>query len=155
MPPSMVEAAIEQIWAQLEQDCSRRRRCSCEKRMEAERESIAISLSAAFALSPPFGNRSSQWRRSQLAGNDMLVQQAAQHYRPEDRQRFVQYLSGKPNGTAQLRAPLFEARLSTSCSTRRPLPKRRCKDVLEARLKPNRSSAPRKEGASKKAGCQS
>src|SRR5690606_19262584 len=38
----------------------------------------------------------------------MLLQQAAQQYRPEDRQRFVDYVSQDPMAQAQLRAPLYE-----------------------------------------------
>ena len=38
----------------------------------------------------------------------MLVNQAAQQYRPEDRQRFVDYISAEPLAAAQLRAPLYE-----------------------------------------------
>jgi trigger factor len=37
-----------------------------------------------------------------------LVAQAAQQYRPEDRQRFVEYLQQDALAAAQLRAPLFE-----------------------------------------------
>jgi trigger factor len=36
---------------------------------------------------------------------NMLIQQAAQQYRPEDRQRFVEYVSTEPMAQAQLRAP--------------------------------------------------
>ena len=39
---------------------------------------------------------------------NQLVAQAAQQYRPEDRQRFVEYLQNEPMAAAQLRAPLFE-----------------------------------------------
>jgi trigger factor len=38
----------------------------------------------------------------------MLLQQAAQQYRPEDRQRFVEYVRQDPMAAAQLRAPLYE-----------------------------------------------
>ena len=34
--------------------------------------------------------------------------QAAQQYRPEDRQRFIDYVRNEPMAAAQLRAPLFE-----------------------------------------------
>ncbi|MDZ7587798.1 MAG: trigger factor, partial [Parasphingorhabdus sp.] len=39
---------------------------------------------------------------------NMLVQQAAQQYRPEDRQRFVEYVQQDAMAAAQLRAPLYE-----------------------------------------------
>ena len=38
----------------------------------------------------------------------MLLSQAAQQYRPEDRQRFVEYVQQDPLAAAQLRAPLYE-----------------------------------------------
>ena len=38
----------------------------------------------------------------------MLISQAAQQYRPEDRQRFMEYVSNDPMAAAQLRAPLYE-----------------------------------------------
>ena len=38
----------------------------------------------------------------------MLVSQAAQQYRPEDRQRFAEYVQSDPMAAAQLRAPLYE-----------------------------------------------
>jgi trigger factor len=37
-----------------------------------------------------------------------LVMQAAQQYRPQDRERFVQYIQNEPMAAAQLRAPLYE-----------------------------------------------
>ncbi len=38
----------------------------------------------------------------------MLIQQAAQQYRAEDRERFMQYIQQEPMAAAQLRAPLYE-----------------------------------------------
>jgi trigger factor len=38
----------------------------------------------------------------------MLMAQAAQQYRPEDRQRFYEYVQQDPLAAAQLRAPLYE-----------------------------------------------
>ena len=38
----------------------------------------------------------------------MLIQQAAQQYRQEDRERFIQYVQSEPMAAAQLRAPLYE-----------------------------------------------
>ena len=39
---------------------------------------------------------------------NQLIMQAAQQYRPEERQRFVDYVRNEPMAAAQLRAPLFE-----------------------------------------------
>lgn len=38
----------------------------------------------------------------------MLIRQAAQQYREQDRQRFVDYVRSDPLAAAQLRAPLYE-----------------------------------------------
>jgi trigger factor len=37
-----------------------------------------------------------------------LIAQAAQQYRPADREKFIQYVRNEPMAAAQLRAPLFE-----------------------------------------------
>jgi trigger factor len=51
-------------------------------------------------------------QRNQILINEnemnQLVMQAAQQYRPEDRQKFVEYVRNEPMAAAQLRAPLFE-----------------------------------------------
>jgi trigger factor len=39
---------------------------------------------------------------------NQLIMQAAQQYRPEDRQKFLEYVQQEPMAAAQLRAPLFE-----------------------------------------------
>jgi trigger factor len=39
---------------------------------------------------------------------NQLIMQAAQQYRPEDRQRFMDYVRQEPMAAAQLRAPLYE-----------------------------------------------
>ena len=39
---------------------------------------------------------------------NQLIMQAAQQYKPEDRQSFVEYIQQEPMAAAQLRAPLFE-----------------------------------------------
>jgi len=39
---------------------------------------------------------------------EMLIRQAAQQYREQDRQRFVEYVRSEPLAAAQLRAPLYE-----------------------------------------------
>jgi trigger factor len=39
---------------------------------------------------------------------NQLVNQAAQQYRPADREKFVEYIRNEPMAAAQLRAPLFE-----------------------------------------------
>ncbi|MEQ1537307.1 MAG: trigger factor [Sphingorhabdus sp.] len=110
VPPAMVEAEFEQIWAQLEQEVEREEDPeAARKEMEDEREDyrdIAVRRVRLGLLLSEIG----QANGVDVSGQEMnmLVQQAAQQYRPEDRQRFVQYLQENPMAAAQLRAPLFE-----------------------------------------------
>jgi FKBP-type peptidyl-prolyl cis-trans isomerase (trigger factor) len=48
----------------------------------------------------------------------MLVQQAAQQYRPEDRQRFAEYIQNEPWLLPSCALRCMRKRSSTSCSTR-------------------------------------
>jgi FKBP-type peptidyl-prolyl cis-trans isomerase (trigger factor) len=97
VPPSMVEAEFEQIWAQLEQEAAREADAeAAKKEMEAEREEyrdIAVRRVRLGLLLSEIGQANGVEVTSQEM--NMLVQQAAQQYRPEDRQRFVQYLQEK------------------------------------------------------------
>ena len=110
VPPSMVEAEFEQIWAQLEQEADREENPeAARKEMEAEREDyrdIAVRRVRLGLLLSEIG----QGNGVEVSNQEMqmLVTQAAQQYRQEDRQRFVQYLQENPMAAAQLRAPLFE-----------------------------------------------
>lgn len=110
VPSSMVEAEFEQIWAQLEQEAAREEDPeAARKEMEAEREDyrdIAVRRVRLGLLLSEIGQANGVEVSSQEM--NMLVSQAAQQYRPEDRQRFVQYLQENPMAAAQLRAPLFE-----------------------------------------------
>jgi trigger factor len=110
VPPAMVEAEFEQIWAQLEQEVAREADPeAAKKEMEAERDdyrNIAVRRVRLGLLLSEIGQNTGVEVSSQEM--NMLVQQAAQQYRPEDRQRFVQYLQENPMAAAQLRAPLFE-----------------------------------------------
>jgi trigger factor len=66
---------------------------------------------------------------------NMLVQQAAQQYRPEDRQRFVQYLQENPMAAAQLRAPMFEDKVVDFLFDKATITEKTVtKDVLEAAI---------------------
>jgi trigger factor len=110
VPPAMVDAEFEQIWAQLEQEVEREADPeAARKEMEAERDDyreIAVRRVRLGLLLSEIGQGNGVEVSAQEM--NMLVQQAAQQYRPEDRQRFVQYLQENPMAAAQLRAPLFE-----------------------------------------------
>src|SRR3954467_11641275 len=110
VPPSMVEAEFAQIWQQLEQEADRESDpAAARAEMEAEREDyrkIAERRVRLGLLLSEIGQRSGV----QISDNEMnqLIMQAAQQYRPEDRQRFVEYVRNEPMAGAQIRAPLFE-----------------------------------------------
>jgi trigger factor len=110
VPPSMVEAEFDQIWQQLEQEAEQEEdREAARAEMESERDdyrAIAERRVRLGLLLSEIGQRNS----IQINENEMnqLIMQAAQQYRPEDRQKFVEYVRNEPMAAAQLRAPLFE-----------------------------------------------
>ncbi|HLL31126.1 MAG TPA: trigger factor [Allosphingosinicella sp.] len=110
VPPSMVEAEFNQIWEQLEQEAAQEEDSAAARaEMEAEREdyrAIAERRVRLGLLLSEIGQRN----KIQINDNEMnqLIMQAAQQYRPEDRQKFVEYVQNEPMAAAQLRAPLFE-----------------------------------------------
>ncbi|HEX9963910.1 MAG TPA: trigger factor [Allosphingosinicella sp.] len=110
VPPSMVEAEFNQIWQQLEQEAGQEEDPEAARaEMESEREdyrSIAERRVRLGLLLSEIGQRNN----IMINENEMnqLIMQAAQQYRPEDRQRFVEYVRSEPMAAAQLRAPMFE-----------------------------------------------
>jgi trigger factor len=156
VPPSMVEAEFEQIWAQLEQEAAREEDAeAAKKEMEAEREEyrdIAVRRVRLGLLLSEIGQANGVEVSSQEM--NMLVQQAAQQYRPEDRQRFVQYLQENPMAAAQLRAPLFEDKVVDFLFDKATVTdKAVTKDVLEAAIEaePDAKPAAKKKAPAKKA----
>jgi trigger factor len=110
VPPSMVEAEFQQIWQQLEHEASHEAEPEA-ARAEMEREKddyrrIAERRVRLGLLLAEIG-RANNVQVSQHEMNQ-LIMQAAQQYRPEDREKFVQYVQQDPMAAAQLRAPLFE-----------------------------------------------
>lgn len=160
VPPAMVDAEFEQIWQQLEQEVEREADpAAARKEMEAERDDyrdIAVRRVRLGLLLSEIGQKNGV-EVSQQEMN-MLVQQAAQQYRPEDRQRFVQYLQENPMAAAQLRAPLFEdkvvdylfekAKVSDKTVTRAAL---EAAIEAEPEAKPAKKAAPKKASAKKEA----
>ncbi|MBB5687452.1 trigger factor [Sphingobium boeckii] len=110
VPPSMVEAEFNQIWAQLEHEASHEDdKDAALKEMEDDREdyrNIAVRRVRLGLLLSEIG-RANGVEVSQQEMN-RLVSQAAQQYDPKDRERFVQYIQQEPMAAAQLRAPLYE-----------------------------------------------
>jgi trigger factor len=156
VPPSMVEAEFEQIWAQLEQEAVREEDAEAAKQeMEAERQEyrdIAVRRVRLGLLLSEIGQANGVEVSSQEM--NMLVQQAAQQYRPEDRQRFVQYLQENPMAAAQLRAPMFEDKVVDFLFDKATVTdKTVTKDVLEAAIEaePDAKPAAKKKAPAKKA----
>ena len=110
VPPTMVEAEFDQIWQQLQQEAANEEDPEAARaEIEAERDDyrkIAERRVRLGLLLSEIG----QANGVEVSGQEMqmLLQQAAQQYRPEDRQRFVDYVRQDPMAAAQLRAPLYE-----------------------------------------------
>ena len=110
VPQSMVDAEFDQIWRQLDHEASHEQDpAAARAEMEKDREeyrSIAERRVRLGLLLSEIGQKAgvqvSQQEMNQLIG------QAAQQYKPEDRQRFADYVRQDPMAAAQLRAPLFE-----------------------------------------------
>ena len=113
VPPSMVEAEFEQIWQQLTHEAGHEADPEAAmKEIEAEREdyrAIAVRRVRLGLLLSEIG----QANGIEITNQEMnqLVNQAAQQYRPEDRQRFAEYIQGDALAAAQLRAPLYEEKV--------------------------------------------
>ena len=110
VPPSMVEAEFAQIWQQLEQEAAGEEDPeAARKEMEDDREDyqrIAVRRVRLGLLLSEIGQANNVQVSSQEM--NMLLQQAAQQYRQEDRQRFMEYIQNDALAAAQLRAPLYE-----------------------------------------------
>lgn len=110
VPPTMVEAEFEQIWNQLQQEAAREEDpAAALKEIEAEKDDyrrIAERRVRLGLLLSEIGQANGvEVSRQEM---DMLIRQAAQQYRAEDRQRFVEYVANDAMAQAQLRAPLYE-----------------------------------------------
>lgn len=110
VPEGMVNAEFEQIWAQLQQEAAQEEDpAAALKEIEADKDdyrNIAERRVRLGLLLSEIGQANGVEVTAQEMS--MLIQQAAQQYRPEDRDRFVQYVQQEPMAAAQLRAPLYE-----------------------------------------------
>jgi trigger factor len=110
VPPSMVEAEFNQIWAQLQHEAGHEEDpAAALAEMEAEKEdyrAIAVRRVRLGLLLSEIGQANGVTVSDQEMSR--LIMQAAQQYSPQDRERFVQYVRQDPMAAAQLRAPLYE-----------------------------------------------
>ena len=110
VPPSMVEAEFNQIWQQLEHEATHEADpAAARAEMEAEREDYQAIAERRVRLGLLL-SEIGQSNGIEVTTQEMnqLIMQAAQQYRPADREKFVQYVRQEPMAAAQLRAPLFE-----------------------------------------------
>ncbi len=110
VPPAMVEAEFEQIWAQLEAEAEKEEDpAAARAEIEGDREEyrgIAVRRVRLGLLLSEIGQANGVQVSAQEM--EMLIQQAARQYREEDRDRFIQYIRSDALAAAQLRAPLYE-----------------------------------------------
>ena len=163
VPQGMVDAEFDQIWAQLQQEAARSEDSEAMlKEMEDEKEDyrrIAERRVRLGLLLSEIGQRNGV----EVTGNEMnmLIQQAAQQYRAEDRERFMQYVQQEPMAAAQLRAPLYEdkvvdflfdqAEVTEREVTREELEAAIEADEAEAEQKPKKPAAGKKKAPAKAA----
>jgi trigger factor len=110
VPPTMVEAEFQQIWEQLNREAQNEADPAAALReIEAEKDDyrkIAERRVRLGLLLSEIGQANGvEVSRQEM---EMLIRQAAQQYREEDRQRFIDYVVNDAVAQAQLRAPLYE-----------------------------------------------
>ena len=110
VPPAMVEAEFEQIWQQLEAEAEKEDDpAAARAEIEADKadyRNIAVRRVRLGLLLSEIGQANGVQVSPQEM--EMLIGQAAQQYRAEDRDRFVQFIRSNALAAAQLRAPLYE-----------------------------------------------
>ena len=163
VPEGMVNAEFEQIWQQLTQEAEKEDDPEKAKaEIEAEKDDyrrIAERRVRLGLLLSEIG----QTNGVEITGQEMsmLIQQAAQQYREEDRQRFVEYIQNEPMAAAQLRAPLYEDKVvdflfDKADVTEREVTREELQAAIEAEendeaeAKPAAKKAPAKKAVPKK-----
>ena len=165
VPPTMVEAEFEQIWQQLQAEAAKEEDPDAAlKEIEDEKDDykrIAERRVRLGLLLSEIGQANGVEVSQQEM--QMLIQQAAQQYRPEDRDRFMEYLRSEPMAQAQLRAPLYEDKVvdflfDKAEVTERDVTREELEAAIEAeeatadsKKKPVAKKAPAKKAPAKKA----
>jgi trigger factor len=155
VPPTMVEAEFAQIWQQLQAEIAREDDPAAGlKEIEAEKDDykrIAERRVRLGLLLSEIGQANGVEVTQQEMG--MLLQQASQQYRPEDRERFVEYVRSEPMAQAQLRAPLYEDKVVDFLFSKAEVSERQVtREELEAAIEAEDTTpapAPKKAAAKK------
>jgi trigger factor len=153
VPPSMVEAEFNQIWQQLEQEAAQEEDPeAAKKEMDDEKDEyrdIAVRRVRLGLLLSEIGQANGVEVSQQEMS--MLIQQAAQQYRQEDRQRFMEYIQQDAMAAAQLRAPMYEDKVVDFLFEKAEITdKKVTRDELEAAIEAE-DEAETKPAATKKA----
>jgi len=153
VPEGMVEAEFEQIWNQLQSEAAREEDPEAAlKEIESEKDDykrIAERRVRLGLLLSEIG----QANKVEISSQEMqmLIQQAAQQYRPEDRQRFVEYVQSEPMAQAQLRAPMYEDKVVDFLFDKAEVTERDVtREELEAAIEAEESTPEAKKPAAKK-----
>ena len=162
VPQGMVDAEFDQIWAQLEQEAAKDEDpAKAMKEIESERDDyrhIAERRVRLGLLLSEIGQKNGvEVTQQEMA---MLTQQAAQQYRNEDRERFLQFIANEPMAAAQLRAPMYEDKVvdflfGKADVTEREVTREELEAAIEAEeavdAKPAKKAAAKKPAAKKAA----
>jgi len=155
VPPTMVEAEFEQIWQQLQAEVAKEEDPAAGlKEIESEKDDykrIAERRVRLGLLLSEIGQANGVQVTAQEMG--MLIQQASQQYRPEDRERFVEYVRNDAMAQAQLRAPLYEDKVVDFLFDKAEVSEREVtREELEAAIEAEESApAPAPKKGAKKA----
>ena len=155
VPPSMVEAEFAQIWQQLTQEAQGEEDTEAAlKEIEDEKDdyrAIAVRRVRLGLLLSEIGQANGVEVTAQEM--NMLLGQAAQQYRDEDRQRFAEYIQSDPLAAAQLRAPLYEDKVVDFLFDKAEVTEKTVtKDELQAAIEAEEvAPVPAKKAAAKKA----
>jgi trigger factor len=139
VPPSMVEAEFQQIWEQLKHEATHEPDPEAAlAEMESERDDYQAIAERRVRLGLLL-SEIGQAHDIEVSGQEMnrLIAQAAQQYRPEEQQRFIEYIRNEPMAAAQLRAPLYEDKVvdylfSTAAVTDREVTREELEAAIES-----------------------
>lgn len=157
VPQGMVDAEFEQIWAQLQQEAANDPDpAGALKEIESERDDyrkIAERRVRLGLLLSEIGQANGvQVTQQEMS---MLIQQGAQQYRPEDRDRFMELIRTNDMAAAPLRAPLYEDKVVDFLFDKAEVTEREVtREELQAAIEAEEAEAPApaKKAAPKKGG---
>jgi trigger factor len=157
VPQGMVDAEFEQIWQQLQQEAANEEDpAAALKEIESEKDDYRAIAERRVRLGLLL-SEIGQANKVQVtqAEMSMLIQQAAQQYRPEDRDRFMELIRTNDMAAAQLRAPLYEDKVvdflfDKAEVTDREVTREELQAAIEAEETPAAAPATKKAPAKKK-----